>query len=185
MSRIRELVAFRREHTGVPLMDRVQRQTQEATQKINTLAGRFTLVSLATASITADVATTSTTFVDVAGLSVSLSALAGDLLLIDCSTLGGSTGASGRTHIAVVDGGATYSNASANSEGRTLGSSGWYTSTIAVVSPHVATWTVRKSGTVTVKLQAAAGAAATLTLYAAAGGTGGVPMLRVQQMRAH
>jgi hypothetical protein len=162
--------------------DQMQQQAQTVARKVNAVAGTLTTVGLSSRQVTSNVTYSSPAWGDTNITLTLFNAQAGDVLVIDFAILGASSSAACQTRIAVTDGGTQYTNAS--SEGASLGVSGWYTNTAAVVAPHRALWTVRTRGTIVVTVQALAGASSTLTLSAAPGGIGGVPALYVQQMRA-
>ena len=171
-----KLLPFRREFTGTVTGDRMQRTAQQAAQKVNGIVGNFVMKGAAIESLTANVTTASATMADVAGLSISIAAQPGDILIFDAALPGTISAGAGLGYLmwAVVDGTAT----------NTIAAQAIYSNVVAVTAPMTGLWVVQNKGTVTVKVQGQTTAASTLTLYGNASGSGLRGSLRLQQMRA-
>lgn len=182
------LLPYRKEFTGSASGDRAQLQGQQAAQATNQVAGTYTLLGVYIANLTANFTKTGDAWTDVTGFALTVSdAYPSDKLIIDMAVGGYSSVANSQCRLAVVDGGTTYTNASADSFVKSLGGATYYTSAVNVTNSVCGAWSVRSRGDVVVKAQAIARGGATCTLYGPAvqgdQSQWGYPIIRVQHMR--
>jgi hypothetical protein len=182
------LVPYRKEFTGTVSGDRAQLQGQQAAQAVNQVTGTYTLRALRYATLSANFTKTGNTWTDIPGWSVTVTdAFPSDWLVVDLVVGGYSSAANSQVRLAVVDGGTTYTNASADTFAQSLGGAAYFTSSQNVLCTVLGAWSVRSKGDVIVKPQAIARGGATCTVYGPAmqpdQSLWGYPMLRIQHMR--
>lgn len=178
-------IAFRAEHTGTALGDRMQRQAQQAAQSANRTAGKLLLEGVYTAHLSAQYNSTLLAWTDIDGLLVTVpDAQPGDVLIIDFAALGSSSASQSQARVAVVDGGNAYTYATGDELSGTLGCGATFPSATPNVCPLMGMWTVQTRGDALVKIQGRALGGATFSIYAGVSSSGGLPLLRVQHLRA-
>jgi hypothetical protein len=121
------------------------------------------IIGCTSVNLTSNATTTSATYVDMTGLTLSVTAVTGDILVIDCGlahNLGATSG--GIMRLMVVDGGTEFCPGpmAASDEAQLSNNPRWVNLTCA--------YTVITSGTVTVKVQGHTSASVLLTFYGTA-----------------
>lgn len=150
--------------------------TLDANTKVTASQIPNRLVSATQTPLTTNFTTTSTTFVDVTGLSLSVAVVAGDIVIIDAPIEASvSTVASGNfVSLAIVDGGSTILTGTTTS----------IPSTIAITQNMTLVYTVVTTGTLVIKAQAVSTiGTTTVTVVGSSGGSSGQSRIRAQVFR--
>lgn len=145
--------------------------TLDGSSKLVQAQTRNGIIAVNEARITVSATTTSTTFVDMTGLSVSFTAVAGDRLVIDAALLASQSGTGGFVKVVVNDGGADTDVGAAITP-----------TTSTVLATLQAVHTVVTTGTVTARIRGLV-TTGTLTIVGNASAANGQSRIRAMQIR--